>query len=253
MIGSVKKQMFRVGKCALDLTMAFRKFDLTRPGANPNVKSGLLDATEFNRALADVGIFVSQAECAALVRQFGEGTGEDGFIQYEVFGECLRDGISDRRADLIKRVYWQIDSHLPRKMVSHPVTGVLTEQKADMTMEFLLSHYHAEMHPMVRAGEISADEALRQMKDGLENGPMDADGDGCVDEDEFLGFYGDISAGIPSDDYFCYVCECVWNIEEVPDANPIDGFKRERPRRTPAMKDALYEARTGLPARMTPR
>ena len=81
MIGSVKKQMFRVGKCALDLTMAFRKFDLTRPGANPNVKSGLLDATEFNRALADVGIFVSQAECAALVRQFGEGTGEDGFIQ----------------------------------------------------------------------------------------------------------------------------------------------------------------------------
>merc|ERR1712147_201476 len=57
-------------------------------------------------------------------------------------------------------------------------------------------------------------EAIRQMKDGLENGPMDADGDGCVDEDEFVAFYNDISAGIPSDDYFIYVAECVWGIVE---------------------------------------
>merc|ERR1719183_1206414 len=81
-------------------------------------------------------------------------------------------------------------------------------------MEFLLEHYHADMHPMVRAKEISAAEAIRQMKDGLENGPMDADGDGCVDEDEFVAFYNDISAGIPSDDYFVYTAECVWGIVE---------------------------------------
>ena len=36
------------------------------------------------------------------------------------------------------------------------------------------------------------------MKEGLENGPMDADGDGQVDVDEFIMFYNDISAGIPS-------------------------------------------------------
>jgi len=94
---------------------------------------------------------------------------------------------------------------------------------------------------MVMAGEVTAEEAMRQMKDGLENGPMDADGDGCVDEDEFVAFYNDISAGIPSDDYFCYVAECVWGIHECPDANPVEGFRRPRPRVTPAAKVSMYQ------------
>jgi len=64
----------------------------------------------------------------------------------------------------------------------------------------------------------------------------------AADEDEFVAFYDDISAGIPSDDYFCYVAECVWNIQEEPDANPVEGFRRPRPRTTPAMKDLLYNA-----------
>ena len=66
----------------------------------------------------------------------------------------------------------------------------------------------------MRGGEISEKEAIRQMKEGLENGPMDADGDGQVDVDEFCMFYNDISAGIPSDDYFVYTAECVWGIVE---------------------------------------
>jgi len=88
---------------------------------------------------------------------------------------------------------------------------------------------------------MSKEEALRQMSDGLENGPMDADGDGIVDEDEFQMFYSDISAGIPSDDYFCYVAECVWNVHETGDVDPLETFKREMPRTTPATKDALHE------------
>ena len=70
---------------------------------------------------------------------------------------------------------------------------------------------------------------------------MDADGDGIVDEDEFLAFYSDISAGIPSDDYFVYVAECVWNIVETEDADELETFKRDMPRTTPATKDALFE------------
>lgn len=62
-------------------------------------------------------------------------------------------------------------------------------------MEFIIEKFNADNHPKVRGGEISAQEAIRQMKDGMENGPMDADGDGCVDEDEFVDFYNDISAG----------------------------------------------------------
>ena len=58
------------------------------------------------------------------------------------------------------------------------------------------------------------------------------------------------SAGIPSDDYFCYVAECVWNIQEVEDGNPVETFQREMPRTTPATKDALYAETKRLDAQM---
>ena len=99
-------------------------------------------------------------------------------IKYEELGEMLRGGMSNRRADLVRRIYQKIDSYLPISYDADPVTGALTEVKEPMTMEFLLQHYYADMHPMVRASTMTADEALRQMRDGLENGPMDADGDG---------------------------------------------------------------------------
>ena len=70
-------------------------------------------------------------------------------------------------------------------------------------MEFIIEKFNGPNHPKVRGGEISAEEAVRQMKDGMENGPMDADGDGCVDEDEFVEFYNDISAGEKPPDPHC--------------------------------------------------
>ena len=180
MIMSVRKQMFKLQKCALDLTMAWREFDLTRKGCDPSVKSGLLDQTEFTRGLARCGIFMATKEIAAIARNFGDTEAYPGqcLIKYEEFGESLREGMSKRRADLIRSVYQKIDSYLPISYNAHPVTGDLKEVKEGMTLEFLLEHYYADMHPMVRANTMSADEALRQMKDGLENGPMDADGDG---------------------------------------------------------------------------
>lgn len=58
------------------------------------------------------------------------------------------------------------------------------------------------------------------------------------------------SAGIPSDEYFCYVAECVWNIHENPDANPVETFKRDMPRTTPATKNALAAETKRLDAHM---
>jgi len=121
--------------------------------------------------------------------------------------------MNDRRTALVRRVYKQLDSLLPFD-THKSETGIITKTKAPMTPEFIVEKFNAANHPKVRGGEISESEAIRQMKDGLENGPMDADGDGCVDEDEFVAFYNDISAGIPSDDYFIYVAECVWGIVE---------------------------------------
>merc|ERR1711988_1147719 len=156
------------------------------------------------------GLFLTSKEITAVARSYGDGHGN---IAYEPFTEALKRGMNDRRTALVRRIYQKLDGLLPFD-TEKSETGIITKTKQPMTMEFIVSHFDAANHPKVRGGEITEAEAMRQMKEGLENGPMDADGDGQVDEDEFVAFYNDISAGIPSDDYFVYTCECVWHIIE---------------------------------------
>jgi len=156
------------------------------------------------------GLFLSTKEITSVAGSFGD---EKGCIVYDQFIEALQKGMNDRREALVRRVYVKLDSMLPFDEEKSE-TGIITTIKQPMTMEFIVEHFNAANHPKVRGGEITLKEAIRQMKDGLENGPMDADGDGCVDEDEFVAFYNDISAGIPSDDYFVYTAECVWGLIE---------------------------------------
>jgi Ca2+-binding EF-hand superfamily protein len=201
-VGDVKKQLFRLGGSSTAVLLNFKKYDLA--------KKGTLDKTEFERALGASGLFLTKPNLAAVVRAYA---GENNEIQYETFIRQLKLGMNDRRTNLVRRVYNKLDGMLP-VVREQDDCGIIKEFKEDMTMEFILEKFGAENHPKVRGGEISANEAIRQMKDGMENGPMDADGDGCVDIDEFTEFYNDISAGIPSDDYFVYVIECVWGIQE---------------------------------------
>merc|ERR1712216_520281 len=201
-IFGVKKQMFGIATTATDLRLSFKKYDLARAGA--------LDRTEFERAMGAAGLFLTTKEITSIQKAYGD---ESGNIVYEPFTTALQRGMNERRTNLVRRVYKSLDSKLPYD-IHKSETCIITKTKQPMTMEFIVEHFDAGNHPKVRGGEISEAESRRQMKDGLENGPMDADGDGCVDEDEFVAFYNDISAGIPSDDYFVYTCECVWHIIE---------------------------------------
>merc|ERR1712166_468815 len=202
LVGDVKKQLFRLGGSSTQVMLNFKKYDLS--------KSGSLDKTEFERALGASGLFLTAPNLCAVVRAY---KGNDGEIRYDEFLRQLKLGMNDRRTKLVRRVYQKLDGMLPVVREQNEC-GIIQEYKEDMTMEFIIEKFGGENHPKVRGGEITANEATRQMKDGMENGPMDADGDGCVDEDEFIEFYNDISAGIPSDDYFVYVMECVWGIQE---------------------------------------
>lgn len=198
----VKKQMFGLGTTATDLVLSFKKYDLR--------SASVLDRTEFERAMGACGLFLTTKEVTSIFAAFSDGSGN---IRYEPFTDALKRGMNERRTALVRRVYHKLDSMLPFD-THKSETGIITKTKQPMTTEFIVDHFDAPKHPKVRGGDISVKEAIRQMKDGLENGPMDADGDGCVDEDEFVAFYNDISAGIPSDDYFVYVAECVWGIVE---------------------------------------
>jgi len=199
---SVKKQMFGLGTSATDLCLNFKKYDLQRCEE--------LDKVEFERAMGASGLFLTTKEIHAITTAFGSGNGN---IVYERFTEALKKGMNARREILVRRIYQHLDTQLPFD-THKSETGIITKIKQPMTMDFIVEKFNNHNHPKVRGGEISAAEAKRQMKEGLENGPMDADGDGCVDEDEFVAFYNDISAGIPSDDYFVYTAECVWGIIE---------------------------------------
>jgi len=201
-VNGVKKQMFGLGTTATDLRLNFVKYDLN--------KAEVLDPTEFSRAMAASGLFLTTKEVSAIAKSFGD---DNGMIVYEPFTEALKRGMNERRIALVRRIYQKLDSLLPFD-IHKSETGIITKTKQPMTMEFIVEHFAAANHPKVRGGEISEQEAYRQMKEGLENGPMDADGDGQVDSDEFVAFYNDISAGIPSDDYFVYTAECVWDIVE---------------------------------------
>jgi len=204
LVQSIKKQLFGLGGSSTAVLLNFKKYDLHHRGT--------LDKAEFERALGASGLFLTKPNLAAVVRAY-PGNNNPNEIDYEKFIRQLKLGMNERRTNLVRRVYNKLDGMLPTE-VTQDECGNLHEIKNDMTMEFILEKFDEEAHPKVRGGEISAAEASRQMKDGMENGPMDADGDGCVDEEEFVEFYNDISAGIPSDDYFVYVIECVWHIQE---------------------------------------
>jgi len=194
--------MFGLGTSATDLCLNFKRYDLRRQEA--------LDRTEFERAMGASGLFLTTKEITAVQKAYGDNNGN---IQYEPFTDALKRGMNSRREALVRRIYDKLDGLLPFD-TNKSETGIITKIKQPMTTEFIVENFNAANHPKVRGGEISEREAIRQMKEGLENGPMDADGDGQVDADEFTAFYNDISAGIPSDDYFVYTCECVWGIVE---------------------------------------
>jgi len=203
LVQDIKKQLFRLGASSTALLLNFKKYDLK--------KCGSLDHAEFERAMAASGLFLTAPNNAAVVRKYSAN--KEGEIDYEKLIVDLKLGMNERRTALVRRVYKKLDRLLPT-VTEQDDYGTIHEYKEDMTMEFIIEKFNGPNHPKVRGGEISAEEAVRQMKDGMENGPMDADGDGCVDEDEFVEFYNDISAGIPSDDYFVYTIECVWGIQE---------------------------------------
>ena len=84
-----------------------------------------------------------------------------------------------------------------------------------ITFRFVQSEFRVRNHPRVAQGLMEEEEALRDFVDGLQEcldkgGPPDP----IVHLENFNEFYGNLSGGIPSDDYFVYMLEQTWDQDE---------------------------------------
>lgn len=81
-----------------------------------------------------------------------------------------------------------------------------------LTVDDLRGVFNTTKHPEVLAGRLTEEQVLVDFLEGFEG--VAGNEDGTVTVKEFEDYYGDVSASIPSDDYFCEMMESVWMITE---------------------------------------
>jgi Ca2+-binding EF-hand superfamily protein len=186
-LNKLKLQLFARGARNLSgLARAFKIADF-----NGNKK---LDVEEFEECLGYAGIFLKKPEITAMFAHFDK-TGE-GNVDYDEFLLALHGEMNDRRKALVEKAFSILDKD---------GSGVLT-------VSDLKGVYNTKKHPDVLAAKKTEDEVLAEFLDGFE-GRFGND-DGTVTMKEFTEYYADLSASIPSDEYFVEMMESTWMMTE---------------------------------------
>jgi len=163
----------------------------------------MLDKEEFAEALSFSGLFLKNQDISLLFRYYDQ-TG-DGNISYDEFISGLAVPISKvpRRHRMVVKVFNMMDRTGDRMIDSEDVKNL----------------YNAKKHPDVMKGEKSEEQILIQFLKGFEGKRESKTKDGRISLAEFEAYYTELSASIPSDDYFISMMESVWNVREdgVPD------------------------------------
>lgn len=190
----LRTQLFRKGAKSLKgLARIFRVADFSG--------NGLLDPDEFEEALSQGGLFLKSNELSMLFKYY-DSSG-DGNISYDEFVTGLAPPLSARRAGLVEKVFAQMDRDGSGVINGKDVNGV----------------YDAKQHPSVKKGEKTEDQVLGEFLNGFEGARGNQDGQITIDE--WTGYYRDLSASIPSDDYFVAMMESVWGVIEDGKADPM--------------------------------
>lgn len=168
------------------LATIFRQFDYNR-----NKK---LDATEFESALSEIGLFPKKVEVQALLKYYDiDG---DGNICYEEFIRGLREPMNDRRKNLIDKVFCMMDRDGSGKINVADIDKIYC---VDKDKDFI-------------AGKKTKEVILKEFLNNFEG--VQGNKDGVVTKDEFMDYYTDLSMVISSDDYFVEMIESAWCVAE---------------------------------------
>lgn len=149
-----------------------------------------LDADEFQRGLAKLGLVLDQAEAEGVCRRWdrdGSGT-----LDLEEFLRALRPPMSQAQEAVIAAAFAKLD---------RSGDGVVT-------VDDLRGVYSGRAHPKVRSGEWTEDEVLRRFLDNFDS----SEKDGQVTLAEFQDYYSGVSASMNTDEEFVAMMTSAWQL-----------------------------------------
>jgi len=182
--GSIREQLFRKGTRGLSgVARIFRQADF-----NGNKK---LDKEEFEEALSFAGLFLKTSEIGFLFRNFDRDG--DGNINYNEFLLGIQLPLSGVRLEVVNKAFEILDA----------------DNSGVIDLKDCVGVYDASKHPDVQQGKKSAGEVTTEFLKGFERGKKD----GKISLEEFQGYYEDVGASIPSDEYFVAMMRSCWKIK----------------------------------------
>lgn len=149
-----------------------------------------LDQSEFEQALAAFGISPKKVELQALMK-FYDVNG-DGNISYDEFLSGLREELSARRVNMVKKVFSMLDTDGSGKIEVKDIDGI----------------YDVSMNPEFLEGKKSRNQILSEFLNNFDGAR--GNNDGIVTWNEFYDYYSDLSMSTPSDEYFVRMMESSW-------------------------------------------
>ena len=124
----------------------------------------------------------------------------DGNISYDEFLSGLKDELSERRVNMVKKAFMMLDKDGSGKVTVSDIVGI----------------YDVSMNPEFLEGRKTRDEILGEFLNNFD-GPR-GNNDGTLTWEEFYDYYSDLSMSTPSDEYFVRMMESTWQIPEHDDS-----------------------------------
>jgi len=124
----------------------------------------------------------------------------DGNISYDEFLSGLKDELSERRVNMVKKAFMLLDKDGSGKVTVSDIVGI----------------YDVSMNPEFLEGRKTRDEILGEFLNNFD-GPR-GNNDGILTWEEFYDYYSDLSMSTPSDEYFVRMMESTWQIPEHDDS-----------------------------------
>ena len=125
----------------------------------------------------------------------------DGNITYEEFLSGLREELSERRVNMVKKAFKMLDKDASGQITISDIAGI----------------YDVSMNPEFLEGRKTKDEILAEFLNNFDGAR--GNNDGIVTWNEFYDYYSDLSMSTPSDEYFVKMMESTWQVPENEDSD----------------------------------
>lgn len=125
----------------------------------------------------------------------------DGNVSYEEFLSGLREELSERRVNMVKKAFKMLDRDASGKITTSDIAGI----------------YDVSMNPEFLEGRKTKEEILVEFLNNFDGAR--GNNDGIVTWEEFYDYYSDLSMSTPSDEYFVKMMESTWQCPENEDSD----------------------------------